>query len=338
MQDEAPVQRESFAIPDDEIDIRLIQRQIANALGAAANGGKQTPAPAKTSTEEDENSGVTLEHSQKTEEASPVSNPTPPPLLKEDSGAQKRKVKRSHEDSIDINELMNDSANNNVSLDLLEQLTSKIMSETGVGAPEPKPEPQPVEEVQEEVPAPTGTWGDISNELDSWDYSEEDEYESEESMINALIEQEESQKAGDMGNEGEKTIVTEQISEYPFNSVDAEYIEALNYLEGDKRYKKFVIYIDEQNLEYLSSLSIKERKDLINNVLHEQDSIRKARLEEERRKKLVTHLLLGIITFFIFMPMLFILLNKCLEATIANYQRSQSNFEILYKERGKIKK
>ena len=183
MQDEAPVQRESFAIPDDEIDIRLIQRQIANALGSAANGGKQTPAPAKTSTEEDENSGVILEHSQKTEEASPVSNPTPPPLLKQEGGSQKRKVKRSHEDSIDINELMNDSANDGISLDLLEQLTSKIMSETGMDVPEVTPEPPPVEEIEEEVlptpipiskpepepeptPAPTGAWGDLSNELD----------------------------------------------------------------------------------------------------------------------------------------------------------------------------
>ena len=117
----------------------------------------------------------------------------------------------------------------------------------------------------------------------------------------------------------------------------------VTYLKTKSEYKdlytdkKFVIYIDEENIDYISSLSIQERKDIINSILREQDDIRLAKREYERRKKLVVHLLIGIITFVICIPLLYAIVNTCLEATIDNYKRSQYNFEVLYKERGKIK-
>ena len=294
MQEEAPVQREIYAIPDDEIDVRLIQRQIANALGQS-HGKKST----------EKGSGKTTEI---------------PPLLEPEN--KPRSSASSKEDSMDINELVKDGETD-FSLDLLDQLTNKISSEHNL----------------EEVPVANSETETIQSEVNpEVDTSQEEApIDENEESINSVEALEEINTADTINQETEKTIVTEQICEYPINPMDTEYIQTLDYLEGDKRYKKFVIYIDEQNVEFISSLSIQERKDIINSILREQDDIRIQRREEERRKKLITHLLIGIITFIVFIPFLYLLVNQCLEATISNYQRSQNNFEVLYKERGKIK-
>lgn len=294
MQEEAPVQREIYAIPDDEIDVRLIQRQIANALGQS-HGKKST----------EKGSGKTTEI---------------PPLL--EPANKPRSSANSKEDSMDVNELVKDGETD-FSLDLLDQLTNKISSEHNL----------------EEVPVANSETETIQSEVNpEVDTSQEEApIDENEESINSVEALEEINTADTINQETEKTIVTEQICEYPINPMDTEYIQTLDYLEGDKRYKKFVIYIDEQNVEFISSLSIQERKDVINSILREQDDIRIQRREEERRKKLITHLLIGIITFIVFIPFLYLLVNQCLEATISNYQRSQNNFEVLYKERGKIK-
>ena len=294
MQEEAPVQREIYAIPDDEIDVRLIQRQIANALGQS-HGKKST----------EKGSGKTTEI---------------PPLL--EPANKSRSSASSKEDSMDVNELVKDGETD-FSLDLLDQLTNKISSEHNL----------------EEVPVASSETETIQSEVNpEVDTSQEEApIDENEESINSVEALEEINTADTINQETEKTIVTEQICEYPINPMDTEYIQTLDYLEGDKRYKKFVIYIDEQNVEFISSLSIQERKDVINSILREQDDIRIQRREEERRKKLITHLLIGIITFIVFIPFLYLLVNQCLEATISNYQRSQNNFEVLYRERGKIK-
>lgn len=299
MQEEAPVQREIYAIDNDEIDVRLIQRQIANAIGQS-QGGKKTTED-KTATQA-------------------------PPLL--ESVEKKRSSANSKEDSMDVNDLVKDGETN-FSLDLLDQLTSKISSEFNLeetsNAVAKEISSEPIEEVTN------------ITEREVEDEQEEAHLDESEENINSLEANEDLHAEEAMNNEVEKTVVTEQICEYPINPMDIEYIQTLDYLEGDKRYKKFVVYIDEQNVDFITSLSIQERKDIINSILREQDDIRIARREEERRKKLVTHLLIGIITFIVFIPLLYLLVNQCLEATISNYQRSQNNFEVLYKERGKIK-
>ena len=82
MQEDIPV-KESFAIPDDDIDIRLIQRQIANAISISNGGPQAATAKKKEAPEENNNEGVTLEHSQK-EEAPPHQVEMPSLLKKED--------------------------------------------------------------------------------------------------------------------------------------------------------------------------------------------------------------------------------------------------------------
>ncbi len=304
--------KESYAIDNDDIDIRLIQRQIANVSTQLATSKPKTK-PKDTQEEINEEEQNPQTPASNTEDSTTSEQTTIlPPLLK-GSTPRIQSQMSSKNDSLDVNEFM-DMSNNEVSLDLLEQLTNKITSEMGTDS---IPSENSEEAIETEI-----------NDIEQPDESEEN--------INRLEANEELAEEETINKENEKTIVTEQICEYPVNNFDTEYMQTLDYLEGDKRYKKYVIYIDEENIDYINSLSIQERKDIINSILREQDDIRIAKREEARRKKLITHLLIGVISFVVCVPLLYLLVNKCMEATISNYKRSQYNFEVLYKERGKI--
>lgn len=114
-------------------------------------------------------------------------------------------------------------------------------------------------------------------------------------------------------------------------------IDPLEEAKMNAVYKKYVIYIDKDNEKYIDSLSIAERKQLINEVLHDQRNISEAQRQEQQRKEAVTKLMLGIVTFIIAVPLIYLIFNISMEATIQNYKHSKSNFEVLYKETGKIK-
>lgn len=102
-------------------------------------------------------------------------------------------------------------------------------------------------------------------------------------------------------------------------------------------YKKYVIYIDKDNENYIDSLTIGERKQLINDVLHEQRELSEAQRTEKRRKEALIKLFIGLVTFIVAVPIIYLIFNVSMEATIQNYRHSKSNFEVLYKETGKIK-
>lgn len=114
-------------------------------------------------------------------------------------------------------------------------------------------------------------------------------------------------------------------------------IDPLEEAKMNAVYKKYVIYIDKDNEKYIDSLSIAERKQLINEVLHDQRNLSEAQRREQKRKEAVTKLILGIMTFIIAVPLIYLIFNISMEATIQNYKHSKSNFEVLYKETGKIK-
>lgn len=130
------------------------------------------------------------------------------------------------------------------------------------------------------------------------------------------------------GNIIEKPLVKEQI----------EYNDSLDYLDNNTKYSKYVIYIDPENTEFIESLTVKERKNLINKILREQDSIITTKNRFNTFKSVVKHTIVAVITIAISLPILYFLVNASLETTITNYQRSKSNFKMLYKEKGKIQK
>ena len=114
-------------------------------------------------------------------------------------------------------------------------------------------------------------------------------------------------------------------------------IDPLEEAKMNAVYKKYVIYIDKDNEKYIDSLSIAERKQLINEILHDQRNISEAQRQEQQRKEAVAKLMLGVVTFIIAVPLIYLIFNISMEATIQNYKHSKSNFEVLYKETGKIK-
>ena len=101
--------------------------------------------------------------------------------------------------------------------------------------------------------------------------------------------------------------------------------------------KKFVIYIEPENLDFIESLSIKDRKKVINKVLQYEDNEVRKQKEQAERAKFTNQVIIMVLTVVISLPIFFLLLNKSIEMTILNYQQAQQNFVKLYKEQGKIK-
>jgi len=100
--------------------------------------------------------------------------------------------------------------------------------------------------------------------------------------------------------------------------------------------KKYVVYITPDNIDYVDSLSIDERTELINKIIFEKQENNKKSKILKARQNYFKHLLIVCLTVIISFPVLFYAVNKSLQLTINNYQQSQENFQKLYKERGKI--
>lgn len=106
--------------------------------------------------------------------------------------------------------------------------------------------------------------------------------------------------------------------------------------EIDTKAKKYVIYVDPQNVPYIDNLSIDDRKTIINNILREQDELGKKRKQVAERNRFTRHAIVALLTAIISLPLLFFLVNKSLEVTMANYKQAQKNFMNLYRDKGKI--
>lgn len=129
------------------------------------------------------------------------------------------------------------------------------------------------------------------------------------------------------GNITEKPATTEQVS----------YNDSLDFLDNNVKYSKYVIYIDPENTNFIDSLTVKERKNLINRILREQDDIAITKRRLGMVQAIIKHSIIAIITLAITIPIVYYTINASLEATINNYRNSQTIFKTLYKEHGKIR-
>ena len=126
------------------------------------------------------------------------------------------------------------------------------------------------------------------------------------------------------------------ISERAFAPAQKNYNDSLDFLDGNVKYSKYVIYIDPQNVDFIDSLTVKERKNLINNILREQDDIAITKHRFKVINTVIKHVVVAILTITVSIPIIYWTINASLEATINNYRRSQTIFQTLYKENGKI--
>ena len=138
--------------------------------------------------------------------------------------------------------------------------------------------------------------------------------------------------------EGEpiETVTNGNISEHPLTTDMKEYNESLDFLDGNVKYSKYVIYIEPKNVDFIDGLTVKERKNLINNILRQQDDISITKQRFTLIQTVIRQVVIAILTISVSIPLVYYVINASLEATIDNHRRSQSNWQTLYKQHGKI--
>ena len=127
-----------------------------------------------------------------------------------------------------------------------------------------------------------------------------------------------------------------KIFEHPLTQELKEYNDSLDFLDGNVKYSKYVIYIDPQNVDFIEGLTVKERKNLINGILRQQDDIALTKRRFKVIQTMIRHIVITILTLAISIPLVYYAINASLEATIDNHRRSQTNWQTLYKDHGKI--
>ena len=128
-----------------------------------------------------------------------------------------------------------------------------------------------------------------------------------------------------------------KITEKPLTLEIKSYNDSLDLLDGNVKYSKYVMYIEPQNVDFIESLTVKERKNLINKILKEQNDIAITKQRFRMVQTVIKHAVVAILTIAISIPIIYITSNASLEASINNYRRSQSMFQSLYKQGGKIR-
>ena len=133
-----------------------------------------------------------------------------------------------------------------------------------------------------------------------------------------------------------ETVSEGNITERPLTSQVKEYNESLDFLDGNVKYSKYVIYIDPNNVDFIDGLTVKERKNPINNILRQQDDISITKQRFSLLQTVIRQVIIAVLTIAISIPVVYYVINASLEATIDNHRRSQVNWQVLYKEHGKI--
>ena len=134
-----------------------------------------------------------------------------------------------------------------------------------------------------------------------------------------------------------ENLTSGNIVEKPITQEQVDYNNSLDFLDNNIKYSKYVIYIDPENTEFIESLTVKERKNLINKIIKEQCSVAITKKKLNTFKTIVKHLVLSAIVVTLFIPVFYYIINLSLEATINNHRQAKSMFQILYREHGKIR-
>lgn len=267
----------------------------------------------------------------------------------------------SENDALDINELA--SLNEDISAEFIEQLQNKV-SQSVAGMAE-KDDSLLFEEVEENTkeitPKNTNLEDDFikkykakqnKQNLPPAEQSSVNEEKQEniinetntpvnENIIETVVKTEDvaSIQANNTNINNEiNNLTSGNIIEKPLNQEQINYNASLDYIDDNTKYSKYVIYISPENKEFIESLTVKERKNLINRIIREQDDIAITKKRLGIIQTFIKHTIIAIITIAISIPVIYHTINASLEASINNYRRSQTIFKTLYKEKGKIQK
>ncbi len=264
----------------------------------------------------------------------------------------------NNKDSMDISELA--SLNEDISDDLIDQLQKQITENAGdIIKPAVNPNDdstlfeEPVENAGEQTSEDVKPKEPVSVKADFDDNfikkykaklnkkaqqaaAEQQAAAAETADTNSEAKADETQKSSDKKEEQIEKLSKGKISEKPITKEQKQYNDSLDYLDGNVKYSKYVIYIDPQNVNFIEGLTVKERKNLINNILKQQNDISLTKQRFKVIQTTINHIIIAILTVAISIPVIYYTINSSLEASINNYRRSQTNFQTLYKEKGKI--
>ena len=123
---------------------------------------------------------------------------------------------------------------------------------------------------------------------------------------------------------------SDELKLYSFNKLSSN--------SNNRNFKKFVIQINNDNIEYFESFSPSERISLINKFLSLEQIKSRSDYRKKRIKEYIIHLSIVILTVFIFLPLFYFSINKLVLLTLENYKQTQLNFEKLYKDNSLKKK
>lgn len=267
----------------------------------------------------------------------------------------------SENDALDINELA--SLNEDISAEFIEQLQNKVsQSVAGIAEKDDSLLFEEVEENTKEItPKNTNLEDDFikkykakqnKQNLPPAEQSSVNEEKQEniinesntpvnENIIETVVKTEDvaSIQANNTNINNEiNNLTSGNIIEKPLNQEQINYNTSLDYIDDNTKYSKYVIYISPENKEFIESLTVKERKNLINRIIREQDDIAITKKRLGIIQTFIKHTIIAIITIAISIPVIYHTINASLEASINNYRRSQTIFKTLYKEKGKIQK
>ncbi|MCQ2754081.1 MAG: hypothetical protein MJ231_03435 [bacterium] len=265
----------------------------------------------------------------------------------------------SENDTLDINELA--TLNEDISLEFIEQLQSQVAQDASAFNSSQKNDElfEEVEQTENNDDASKEAIEPITNDSED-NFAKK--YKSKQNNVNnpepeevlkteESVEENPQQETAEKDNtpteepqteaNDEKQDEIENISggniiERPFSKKQEEYNASLDLLDDNTKYSKYVVYINPENREFIDSLTVKERKNLINNIIHEQDNIVVTKHRLNNLQTIIRHVIVAIITITIAIPITYFIINMSLEASIDNYRRSQGMFQTLYREHGKI--
>lgn len=171
--------------------------------------------------------------------------------------------------------------------------------------------------------------------------SEENNIEQTEKQEEIVVEETEQPQISEQDTtEAEENDTTEETIEEDSQTPEIpKEVQDLPELEeySTPKDKKYVIYIDGENVPFMENLTINDRKLIINKILKEQDEkIKREKALEQKRKKFI-NIIIFVITIIIGIPTIFLAINTSVGITVTNYKQSKQNFAKLYREHGKIK-
>lgn len=255
----------------------------------------------------------------------------------------------SENDALDINELA--SLNEDFSPEFIEQLQNQVSKNAGVFAGNTQDDSTLFEEVNQKIEEQPDTElletskpKNISENIDdNFIKKYKAKLNKQEDTVETISPTPETFSTTqditqNTTTEQIENLTSGNIIERPIDKAQLQYNESLDYIDDNVKYSKYVIYIDPENTDFIESLTVKERKNLINKILREQDDIAITKKRLNLIQTTIKHTIIALITIAIAIPITYSIVNASLEASINNYRRSQKYFNTLYKEKGKVRK